>query len=187
MKSASLEKLPKDDANNPDFDNVLPMMENMMQSLLSADILYPPLKELCNKYPEWLAENRQSLKSKEYENYNKQYEVTRELCHEFEKHQSMKDSKIKNTEDAQNTHFEKVFELMQRMQSFGNPPPDIVGEFGAMPQWGASGNIQQEEDRFKAFLSQTGLDANGGLQVDPNGKPIFPEGLPANDDNCILS
>merc|ERR1711981_773462 len=102
MKSASLDKLPKDDANNPDFDNVLPMMENMMQSLLSADILYPPLKELCNKYPEWLAENRQSLKQKEYDNYNKQYDVTRNLCHEFEKHQNLTNSTSKIEADVEN-------------------------------------------------------------------------------------
>ena len=187
MKSASLENLPKDDTNNPNLDNVLPMMENMMQSLLSSDVLYPPLKELCNKYPEWLAENRQSLKSKEYDDYNKQYAVTRELCHEFEKHQSLKDSKIKITEDAQNTHFEKVFELMQRMQSFGNPPSDIVGEFGAIPNCNTSGNIQQEEGLFQAFLAQNGLDSDGGLQLDPNGRPIIPEGFSENGDKCVVS
>ena len=70
MKAASDKK--PDDVGNTEFENVLPMMENMMQSLLSAEILYPPLKELCNKYPDWLAENRQSLKHKEYDNYNKQ-------------------------------------------------------------------------------------------------------------------
>ena len=78
---------------NTDLNQVLPMMENMMQSLLSAEILHPPLKELCNKYPEWLAENRQSLKPKDYDNYNKQYAVAKELCHEFEKYQQLKESK----------------------------------------------------------------------------------------------
>ena len=187
MKSASLENLPKDDTNNPNLDNVLPMMENMMQSLLSSDVLYPPLKELCNKYPEWLAENRQSLKSKEYDDYNKQYHVARELCHEFERHKSLNDSNTKITEDAQNTHFEKVFELMQKMQSFGNPPADIVGEFGTIPNCNATGNVQQEEGLFQAFLAQTGIDADRGLQFDPNGRPIIPEGFSENGDKCIVS
>ena len=187
MKSASLEDLPKEDTNYPNMDNVLPMMENMMQSLLSSDILYPPLKELCNKYPEWLAENRQSLKSKEYDDYNKQYDVTKELCHEFERHQNLKDSKIKVTEDAQNNHFEKVFNLMQKMQSFGNPPSEIVGEFGTIPNCNPSGNIQQEEGLLQAFLAQNGLDADGGLQFDPTGRPIIPEGFSEHGDKCIVS
>ena len=127
------------------------MMENMMQSLLSFDVLYPPLKELCNKYPEWLAENRQSLSPMEYENYNKQFDVTLQLCQEFERHQSLKVSESKISEDSQQKHFEKVFELMQRMQSYGNPPADIVGEFGAIPSGPNSSIMHNEEERFKSL------------------------------------
>ena len=131
MKSASFEQ--GHDGNNPEVQNVLPMMENMMHSLLSFEVLYPPLKELCNKYPEWLAENRTSLKIPDYDKYNKQFEVTLQLCQEFEKHQSLKESKRNISEDIQQKHFDTVFELMQKMQSYGNPPADIVGEFGAIP------------------------------------------------------
>ena len=46
------------------------------------------------------------------------------------KHQSLKESKANISEDSQQKHFEIVFELMQKMQSYGNPPADIVGEFG---------------------------------------------------------
>ena len=187
MKSTSLGQNP-DEMANTDLNQVLPMMENMMQSLLSAEILHPPLKELCNKYPEWLAENRQSLKPKDYDNYNKQYAVAKELCHEFEKYQQVKESKTKVTDDVQNVHFEKVFELMQKMQSFGNPPSEIVGQFGAIPNGGgANGNMQQEEERFKSFLAQNGLDAERGVQFDAYGKPIFPEGFSGNVDQCLIS
>ena len=186
MKSASLE--PGGHFSTSDAENVLPMMENMMQSLLSFDVLYPPLKELCNKYPEWLAENRTSLKPMEYEKYNKQFDVTLQLCQEFENHQNLKVSKTKISEDIQQKHFEKVFELMQRMQSHGNPPADIVGEFGAIPSGPNSGNMHNEEERFKSFLAQNGLDTHEkGIQFDANGMPIFPEEGSGNEEQCLIS
>ena len=33
----------------PGLDNLMPMMEGMMQSLLSKDLLYPAMKELAEK------------------------------------------------------------------------------------------------------------------------------------------
>ena len=93
----------KADVGESNLDQVLPMMENVMHSLLSADILYAPIKELCNKYPDWLAENRQSLKPTEYDNYNKQYDVARQLCHEFENYQNLKNSR-KNMTDEMRRH-----------------------------------------------------------------------------------
>ena len=55
---------------------LLPAMETMMESLLSKDLLYPPLKELRDKYPDWLADNRQTLSASEFQRFNKQYQVT---------------------------------------------------------------------------------------------------------------
>ena len=179
----------KDDTGESNLDQVLPMMENVMHSLLSADILYAPIKELCNKYPDWLAENRQSLKPTEYDNYNKQYDVARQLCHEFENYQNLKNSRKNITDEMQNSHFEKVFELMQKMQSFGNPPPDIVGDFGAVSNGvGANYNLQEKEEKFKALLEQNGLDSvSGGIQFDAKGMPIFPEELSGTDEKCTIS
>ena len=179
----------KADVGESNLDQVLPMMENVMHSLLSADILYAPIKELCNKYPDWLAENRQSLKPAEYDNYNKQYDVARQLCHEFENYQGLKNSRKNITDEMQNSHFEKVFELMQKMQSFGNPPPDIVGDFGAVSNGvAANHNLQEKEDKFKAFLEQNGLDSlSGGVQFDAKGMPIFPEELSDTNEKCTIS
>ena len=179
----------KADVGESNLDQVLPMMENVMHSLLSADILYAPIKELCNKYPDWLAENRQSLKPAEYDNYNKQYDVARQLCHEFENYQGLKNSRKNITDEMQNSHFEKVFELMQKMQSFGNPPPDIVGDFGAVSNgFGANHDLQEKEDKFKAFLEQNGLDSvSGGVQFDAKGMPIFPEELSETNEKCTIS
>ena len=37
------------DGQGPGLDNLMPMMEGMMQSLLSKDLLYPAMKELAEK------------------------------------------------------------------------------------------------------------------------------------------
>lgn len=45
----------------------MPMMEKMMQSLLSKELLYPAIKELSDKFPDWLAENKQRLSEQEFD------------------------------------------------------------------------------------------------------------------------
>lgn len=110
-------------------ENVMPLLESMMQSILSKDLLYPPLKELCDKYPDWLADHRQKLeKDNEFEKYDGQFQVVQKLVAAFER----KDHK-----------FEEIFELMQQMQSYGHPPKELVGSdtFPAGPQE-ASGQAQ---------------------------------------------
>ena len=99
----------------------------------------------------------------------------------------LKDSKATITDNVNSKHFERVFELMQRMQSFGNPPAEIVGEFGALQGGGAGRDVRQEEERFKAFLAQNGIDSESGLQFDATGQPILPEGFPRNDEQCLIS
>ena len=84
----------------------------MMKSILSKDLLYPPLKELSEKYPEWLADHRPSLTEKDFDNYNKQYEIVKKLVEKF---------------DQKDHEFEEIFELMQKMQAFGHPPKELVG------------------------------------------------------------
>ena len=60
-------------------DEIMPMMEKMMKSLLSKDLLYPAIKDLSDKYPEWLAENRSKLTEPEYEKYNKQFDISLQI------------------------------------------------------------------------------------------------------------
>ena len=89
------------------LNNLLPMMEGMMQSLLSKDLLYPAMKDMNEKFPDWLADNRQNIGEDEYRKYNKQYDLTRAICHEFEK----EDSSL--GEDDKKKRFERVMALMQ--------------------------------------------------------------------------
>lgn len=47
----------------------LPFMEGMMQSLLSAEILLPSIRELLEKYPKYLEENDAKLSAEDKERY----------------------------------------------------------------------------------------------------------------------
>jgi peroxin-19 len=105
-----------DGASKEDCGNFLPVMESMMQSILSKDLLYPPLKELADKYPDWLADKRSTLSEAEYEGYNNQYKIAKELVETFER-----------KSDPDKEQFGRIFELMQQMQTYGHPPKELVG------------------------------------------------------------
>ncbi|KAK6783116.1 hypothetical protein RDI58_020912 [Solanum bulbocastanum] len=89
------------------------IVETMMQQLLSKEILHEPMKEIEDRYPKWLEDNKVKLSAEEYERYKKQYEFIRDL------------NKVYETEPS---NFNKIVELMQKMQECGQPPNDIVHE-----------------------------------------------------------
>lgn len=97
-------------AGSPDMES---MVETMMQQLLSKEILHEPMKEMEDRYPKWLEENKAKLANEEYCRYNKQYELIKELNRAYE------------TDPA---NFKKIVDLMQKMQECGQPPNDIVHE-----------------------------------------------------------
>lgn len=105
------------------------MVETMMQQLLSKEILHEPMKEMEDRYPKWLEENKAKLGNEEYNRYNKQYELIKELNLVYET-------------DA--TNFNKVVELMQKMQECGQPPNDIVHELAPDFDLSSLGQITPE-------------------------------------------
>lgn len=86
-------------------------METMMQQLLSKEILYEPMKEIGGKYPNWLEEHKSALSDEEFKRYSHQYELIKDLNEVYE-----------NEPD----NFNKIVDLMQRMQECGQPPNDII-------------------------------------------------------------
>uniref|UniRef100_A0A5B7BQ39 Peroxisome biogenesis protein 19-2 n=1 Tax=Davidia involucrata TaxID=16924 RepID=A0A5B7BQ39_DAVIN len=89
------------------------IVETMMQQLLSKEILHEPMKEIGAKYPEWLEENKATLSKEEYERYSHQNKLIKDLNEAYE------------TEPG---NFNKIVDLMQKMQECGQPPNDIVRE-----------------------------------------------------------
>lgn len=106
----------------------VPFMQGMMQSLLSKEVLYPSLKELVDKYPAWLADNKGKIEQSEYQRFEKQQELMHQVCSELEPEQES------DPDDVKRKRFETVLDLMQKMQDLGQPPTELVGDIGVPPQ-----------------------------------------------------
>ncbi|KAI3468946.1 hypothetical protein Pfo_025609 [Paulownia fortunei] len=97
-------------AGSQDMESIV---ETMMQQLLSKEILHEPMKEIGERYPIWLEENKAKLTDEEYARYSHQYELIKDLNQVYE---------------TEPDNFNKIVELMQKMQECGQPPNDIVQE-----------------------------------------------------------
>lgn len=100
----------------------LPFMQTMMQSLLSAEVLLPSLKDLTEKYPGWLQENGEKIPKEDKERYEKQLKLMEDVCRELEK------EKPEDSAEEKRVRFETVLGMMQTMQDLGQPPADLVGD-----------------------------------------------------------
>ncbi|XP_051944277.1 peroxisomal biogenesis factor 19 isoform X2 [Hippocampus zosterae] len=114
----ALEGLGLDEGGEGEGDdaNVLPIMQSIMQNLLSKEVLYPSLKEITTKYPEWLEANRSSLSPEDVQRYEQQAMVMGEICQRFEK------------EEDGDKVFEGIMDLMQKLQELGQPPKELAGD-----------------------------------------------------------
>lgn len=97
-------------AKSQDMESIV---ETMMQQLLSKEVLYEPMKEIGERYPKWLEDNKSKLSQEEYDRYYHQHELIKDL------------NVVYDTEPG---NFNKIIELMQKMQECGQPPNDIVKE-----------------------------------------------------------
>ncbi|XP_052869071.1 peroxisomal biogenesis factor 19 [Anopheles cruzii] len=100
----------------------LPFMQSMMQSLLSAEVLLPSLRDLVEKYPKWLKDNATTVAKEDKERYEKQLTLMKEVCTELEK------EKTDDSAEVKRQRFQIVLEKMQSMQDLGQPPTDLVGD-----------------------------------------------------------
>ncbi|KAM8921141.1 peroxisomal biogenesis factor 19 [Pelodytes ibericus] len=99
--------------------NILPLMQNIMQNLLSKDVLYPSLKEITDKYPDWLRLNRETLPAEEYRKYQEQHDLMARICQQFES---------EDQGESETARFEAVMDLMQQLQELGHPPKELAGD-----------------------------------------------------------
>ncbi|KAF9391265.1 Peroxisome chaperone and import receptor [Podila verticillata] len=114
-------------AEGGDFQNVL---EGMMEQLMSKDILYEPMLDLQQKYPQWLQDNKGEISESEYARYEKQYGYVKDIVAFFDKPEF---------DDKSDTQAKSVIELMQNMQDCGQPPADILDELAPGLEMGADG------------------------------------------------
>ena len=129
-----------------DYNEVI---DGVMRQLLSRDLMYQPMKEICNKFPEWLALHKINLSEGEYTNYGKQYQTFQKLLAVY---------------DTEPDNFPRLMELMFDLQSFGQPPSDIIKDLAP--------NLKFDEN---------------GMPIMPNmGAGMMPEGTNPTDPNAGL-
>ncbi|KAI8934191.1 hypothetical protein NX059_008940 [Plenodomus lindquistii] len=107
------------EGGDEDFSKIL---MGMMEQLTNKDILYEPMKELDDKFPKWMDENKEKVEKDDLKRYEEQQSLVREIVARFEK---------KGYSDANAQDREYIVERMQKMQAAGSPPPDLVGDMNA--------------------------------------------------------
>ena len=117
------------------------MLMGMMSQLTNKEILYEPMKELYDKLPAWLEENRAKTGKEDLDRYEEQHAMVKQIVERFEKKSYSDD----NEDDREYIvdRMQKVSSstaLMRRrdyankmsqMQAAGSPPPDLVGDMSA--------------------------------------------------------
>lgn len=60
------------------------MLLGMMEQLTNKEILYEPMKELNEKYPEWLEKNKATISAEDLARYKEQHRLAGEIVAKFE-------------------------------------------------------------------------------------------------------
>ncbi|ORY98056.1 Pex19 protein family-domain-containing protein [Syncephalastrum racemosum] len=121
-------------AENGEFENVL---EGMMQQLMSKELLYEPMKDLAARYPTWLAENKDKLSQSDYEKYEKQLDLCKQIVAKYEE---------PGFDEKNEAHGKEVMDLMQRMQDLGQPPAGMLEDMAPGMNLGADGIPEEFKD-----------------------------------------
>ena len=93
------------------------MLMGMMEQLTNKEMLYEPMKELDQKFPDWLAANKSKLKTEDYARYVRQKVVVKDIVGKFEE---------KSFSDDDPKCREYIWEKMQKMQEEGAPPEELI-------------------------------------------------------------
>lgn len=91
------------DGSEEDFSK---MLLGMMEQLTNKDILYEPMKELNDKFPGWLKENREKTSKEDLARYEEQQKLVSEIVARFE---------ASGYSDEKADHREYIVERMQKV------------------------------------------------------------------------
>ncbi|KAJ3272940.1 Peroxisome chaperone and import receptor [Terramyces sp. JEL0728] len=107
--------------DSEDFDKVF---GNVLNNLVTKDLLYEPMKDLADKYPKYIKENQDKDSPEDIDRYKKQYAIVLKIIVEFDKCQS-------NEPTAEES--KRIMDLMQEVfqtnvdASIGKPSKWIDG------------------------------------------------------------
>lgn len=74
------------------------------------------------QYPGWLEENKDSLSEEELTKYVRQLDLMKQVVGEFDSESS------DDLESVKMERFQRILQVMQKMQELGSPPKDLVGD-----------------------------------------------------------
>ncbi|KAG1725635.1 Pex19 protein family-domain-containing protein [Suillus paluster] len=94
------------------------VLEAMMGQLMGKDVLYEPLKELSDKFPDYLKTHASTISSDDKKRYDAQIICMKQLLEIFQSEGY--------TDDDDKTRT-KVVDLMGELQKHGSPPEEIMG------------------------------------------------------------
>lgn len=113
-----------------DDGDMLNLLVEMLEQLLSKEVLYEPIKDLNTKFPGWLEKNAPTLSNDDSTKYNGQYALTTEILAIFD------DPKYSDEDTAKR---DTINALLESLQDLGQPPADLVGDGGDIPGLGDLG------------------------------------------------
>ncbi|KAH7436092.1 hypothetical protein KP509_05G002000 [Ceratopteris richardii] len=87
------------------------IMDVILRPLLSKEVLHEPMMEFREKYPKWLEVNKAALSVEDFDRYSRQYGYIKELCEVY---------------DTTPDDFPRIVDIVQNMQTCGQPPNDLV-------------------------------------------------------------
>lgn len=145
LQGMDLGGLHSNDDNVDGLGNHDAILDGMMQQLVSKELMYEPMKQVADRFPQWLRQHEVSLSPEEktrYVLYNENNWIywnthrsalncatyhlpcvinsRQQQCECFQQLVRAYEQEPDNTS--------KLMELMQRAQEFGQPPPEIIAE-----------------------------------------------------------
>ncbi|GMI03700.1 hypothetical protein TrVE_jg3584 [Triparma verrucosa] len=125
------------------------VIDGMMRQLLSKELMYDPMKQVCIKYPEWLAEAKSQLTEEEYIRYGTQYQYFQRIVAVYE---------------TEPDNYPRLMELMSDIQEYGQPPSEIIKELAP--------GLEFNEEGMPIMPNM------GNSQMPNEGGPGRPMGMP---------
>jgi peroxin-19 len=104
----NIDQLVNEMENKPEMQQ---MMSEVVEKLVSKDVLYEPMKEMRDQYPVYLTANKDKISAEEYTRCVKQQQIVTSICAAYE---------------ANPPNVMAVMDLMQQLQETGQPPTEII-------------------------------------------------------------
>lgn len=117
-----------------------------MSGILSKDVMFPACQAVDESYEEWLTKHRETLTEEEKQRFTNQHRCVQQICQEYQ------------TRSNEPKHLQRVLQKFQELQTYGDPPKELLF-FPGLPMFGGA----NEQNLFEGAFA----DADKIAQSDP--------------------